>query len=197
MPIDQKAIKGEMNQLIAVRDFNGMIEKAGSIIDEHPSSYLGRWWMARTLTFMGRTDESLDWLMMAMRRADSDGEESRIASSMANVYNMMKQWEDSLNYSAIALKLNPKNVVGVIARSIALSATGKKNESTRLLDSNKRLYIDDYQRACVAAVKRNKSSMLEYLRKAVEGSPHSKVTVQYDPDFAPYRGDPEFREITA
>lgn len=197
MPIDQKAIKGEMTQLIAVRDFNGMIEKAGSIIDEHPSSYLGRWWMARTLNFMGRTDESLDWLMMAMRRADSDEEESRIASSMANVYNMMKQWEDSLNYSAIALELNPRNVVGIIARSIALSATGKKNESSRLLDSNKRLYVDDYQRACVAAVKRNKSSMLGYLRKAVEGSPHSKVTVQYDPDFAPYRRDPEFREITA
>jgi tetratricopeptide (TPR) repeat protein len=197
MLIDQKAIKGEMNQLIEVRDFNGMIEKAGSIIDEHPSSYLGRWWMSRALTFMRRTDEALDWLMMAMRRADSDGEESRIASSMANVYNVRKQWEDSLNYSAISLELDPRNVVGVIARSIALSATGKRNEASRLLDSNKRLYVDDYQRACVAAVKRDKPSMLEYLRNAMEGSPHSKVTVRYDPDFALYRRDPEFREITA
>lgn len=197
MLIDQKAIKGEMNQLIEVRDFNGMIEKAGSIIDEHPSSYLGRWWMSRALTFMGRTDEALDWLMMAMRRADSDGEESRIASSMANVYNVRKQWEDSLNYSAISLELDPRNVVGVIARSIALSATGKRNEASRLLDSNKRLYVDDYQRACVAAVKRDKPSMLEYLRNAMEGSPHRKVTVRYDPDFALYRRDPEFREITA
>ena len=196
MLIDQKAIKGEMNQLIEVRDFNGMIEKAGSIIDEHPSSYLGRWWMSRALIFMGRTDEALDWLMMAMRRADSDGEESRIASSMANVYNVRKQWEDSLNYSAISLELDPRNVVGVIARSIALSATGKRNEASRLLDSNKRLYVDDYQRACVAAVKRDKPSMLKYLRNAMEESPHSKVTVRYDPDFAPYRRDPEFREIT-
>jgi len=87
-------------------------------------------------------------------------------------------------------------VVGVIARSIALSATGKRDESSRLLDSNKRLYIDDYQQACVAAVRRDKAKMLEHLRKAVEGSPHSKITVQYDPDFAPYRRDPEFREIT-
>ena len=197
MPIDQKAIKWEMNQLIEVRDFNGMIEKAGSIIDEHPLSYLGRWWMSRALTFMGRTDEALDWLMMAMRRADSDREESRITSSMANVYNMRKQWEDSLNYSAISLELDPRNVVGVIARSIALSATGKRNEASRLLDSNKRLYVDDYQRACVAAVKRDKPSMLEYLRNAMKGSPHSKVTVRYDPDFALYRRDPEFREITA
>ena len=197
MPIDQKAIKVEMNQLIAVRDFNGMLAKAGNILDDHPSSYLGRWWMARTLTFMGRANEALDWLMMGMRKAESDEEESKIASSMANVYNVQNQWEDSLNYSAIALELDPRNVVGVIARSIALSATGKRDEASRLLDSNRKLYVDDYQKACVAAVKRKKAKMLEHLRKAVEGNPHSKVTVQYDPDFAPYRKDAEFRAITA
>ena len=197
MPIDMKAIGVEMNHLIAERDFNGMIDKAGSIIDEHPSSYLGRWWMARTLTFMGRTDEALDWLMEAMKKADSDEEESKISSSMANVYNVMKRWEDSLNYTSIALELNPRNVVGIIARSIALSAIGKRKEATRLLDSNQRLYVDDYQKACVAAVKRNKAKMLEHLRNAVEGTPHSKVTVQYDPDFAPYRGDSEFKGVTS
>ena len=195
MPIDMKVISSEMNQLIVKRDFNGMIDKAESLIDEQPSSYLGRWWMARTFTFMGRTEEALEWLMEAMKRADSDEEESKIASSMANVYNVMKRWEDSLNYTAIALELNSRNVVGVIARSIALSAMGKGKEASRLLDSNQRLYVDDYQRACVASVKRKKAKMLEHLRKAVEGKPHSKVTVQFDPDFAPYRGDPEFREI--
>ena len=197
MPIDLKAIGEDMNRLIAERDFNGMIDRAESIIDEQPSSYLGRWWRARTLTFMGRTDEAIDWLMEAMKRADSDEEESKISSSIANVYNVMKRWEDSLNYTAIALELDPKNVVGVIARSIALSAMGKGKEASRLLDSNQRLYADDYQRACVAAVKRDKIRMFEYLRKAVEGNPHSKVTVQYDPDFASYRGDSEFREITS
>jgi tetratricopeptide (TPR) repeat protein len=134
--------------------------------------------------------------MMAMRKADSDEEESKIASSMANIYNVRKQWEDSLKFTVIALELDPRNVVGVIARSIALSAMGKRDESSRLLDSNKRLYIDDYQQACVAAVRRDKAKMLEHLRKAVEGSPHSKITVQYDPDFAHYRRDPEFKEIT-
>ena len=96
MPIDQKAIKVEMNQLISVRDFNGMLKKAGNILDDHPSSYLGRWWMARILTFMGRTNEAHDWLMMGMRKAESDEEESKIASSMANIYNVQNQWEDSL-----------------------------------------------------------------------------------------------------
>lgn len=197
MPIDYNAIKGEMNQRIASRDFNGMYEKAGNILDDHPSSYLGKWWIARALTFMGRTDEALDWLMMAMRKADSDEEESKIASSMANIYNVRKQWEDSLKFTAIALELNPGNVVGVIARSIALSATGKRDEASRLLDSNKKLYVDDYQQACVAAVRRDKAKMFEHLRKAVDRNPHSKITIQYDPDFAPYTRDSEFREITS
>jgi tetratricopeptide (TPR) repeat protein len=195
MPIELKAITSEMNQLIAKRDFNEMIGKAESIIDEHPSSYLGWWWMGRTLTFMGRTEDALDWFMEAMKRADSTEEESKISSSMANVFNVMKRWDDALNYTSIALELNPSNVVAVIARGIALSATGNGQEASRLLDSNHRIYVDDYQRACVAAVKRNKVKMLDHLRKAVDGSPHSKVTVHYDPDFAPYRGDPEFREI--
>lgn len=197
MSIDVNATASEMNQLIAVRKFGEMIAKAESLVEEHPSSYLGRWWMARALTFMGRTDEALDWLMEAMKRADSDEEESKIASSMANVYNVRKQWEDSLNYTEITLELNPGNVVGVIARSIALSATGRRNEARKLLESNRRLYVDDYQKACVAAVKRDKAKMLEYLKKAVDGSPHSKVTVQFDPDFAHYRRDQDFKKITS
>jgi tetratricopeptide (TPR) repeat protein len=195
MPTDQ--VKTRMNALIAKRKFNEMISFADQLIQENQDSYLGRWWKARALTFKGDTDGALNWFMEAMKNAVSDDEESKIASSMANVYNIRKQWEDSLNYTAIALELNPENVVGVIARSIALTATGKKKAANKLLDSNQRLYEDDYQRACVAAVKKEKGKMVEYLRKTVEDSPHSKVTAQFDPDFALYRGDKEFRELVS
>ena len=195
MSLDQ--VKDKMNDYIAKRKFNEMIGYAEKLIQENPASYLGAWWKARTLTFMGDTDGALKWFMEAMKKAGSDEEESKISSSMANVYNVRKQWADALNYTEIALALNPKNVVGVIARSIALSATGKRNEARKLLDSNQKLYVEDYQKACVAAVKRNKKEMLDYLRKTVEQDPHSKVTVQYDPDFANYRGDPEFKKITS
>ncbi len=186
-----------MNDFIAKRRFNDMIDCAEQLIQENPDSYLGTWWKARTLTFIGDTDGALRWFMESMKKAESDEEESKISSSMANVYNVRKQWEDALNYSAIALVLNPKNVVGVIARSIALSATGKQNEAHNLLDSNEKLYREDYQKACVAAVKRDKRKMLEYLSKTVEKNPHSKITVQYDPDFANYRGDDEFKKLTS
>ena len=186
-----------MNGLIAKRSFDEMVEYADQLINESPRHYSGYWWMARASTFKRDTDGALHWFMEAMKRANSDEEESKIASSMANVYNILKRWDESQNYSAIALSLNPENVVGVIARSIALSASGKRDDANRLLNSNQKLYKDDYQKACVAAVKRNKKEMLEYLRKTVEENPHSKVTVQFDPDFAPYRGDSTFKEITS
>jgi tetratricopeptide (TPR) repeat protein len=195
MPQDQ--VQEKMNGYISQRKFNEMIGYAEEMIQENPGSYLGTWWKARALTFKGDSDGALLWFMESMKKAESDEEESKISSSMANVYNVRKQWEDSLNFTAIALELNPKNVVAVISRSIALSSSGRRSESSKLLDSNQKLFKDNYQKACVSAVKRDKQRMLEHLRKTVEETPHCKVTVQYDPDFANYRGDPEFKKLTA
>ncbi len=193
--MDKKAISEKMNLFIAARKFDEMIDYADVLIQENPKSYLGKWWKGRTLTFIGNTDYGLHWFIEAMKVAVDDMEESKIASSMANVYNVRKQWDESLNYTSIALELNPKNVVGVIARSIALMTTGRKKEALKLLDANKNLYVEDCQKACVAAIKKEKSKMLEYLKKTVAENPHSKVTVQYDPDFSMYRFDKEFRAI--
>ena len=187
--------KKRMNELIAQRNFNTMIDYAEELIQEIPRSYLGRWWKARALTFQGDTDGAIHWFMEALKNAKSDEEESKIASSIANVFNIRKQWVDSLHYTEIALELNSKNIVGVIARSIALKATGRPLEANRLLDSYERLYKDDYQRACVAAVKKDKGRMYMYLRNVLDDHPHSKISVQFDPDFALYREEKEFKEL--
>ena len=193
--LDAQKIGTDMNMLIAERRFNDIVKKAEQLIDEYPDSYLGRWWIARAYTLMGDTESALHWFMEAMKKAEDDYEESKISSSMANVYNIRKDWNQSLNYTEIALELNPENVVGVIARSIALMATGNRKEAYKLLDKNTKLYKEDYQKACVAAVKKDKEKMLEYLKKAISENPHNKITVQYDPDFALYHRDPDFRAL--
>jgi tetratricopeptide (TPR) repeat protein len=130
-----------------------------------------------------------------MKKAEDELEESKISSSIANVYNIRKDWEESLNYTDIALELNPENVVAIIARSIALMATGERKGANKLLDQNIGLFKNDYQKACVAAVKRDKQKMLEHLSKAIEENPHNKVTVLHDPDFSLYTRDLEFRAL--
>ena len=193
--LDAQKIGNDMNTLIAERRFNDIITGAEQLIEEYPESYLGRWWIARAYTLMGNTESSLHWFMEAMKKAEDDFEESKISSSMANVYNIKKEWDQSLNYTEIALELNPENVVGVIARSIALMATGKRKEAYKLLDKNTKLYKEDYQKACVAAVKKDKAKMLTYLKKSISENPHTRITVQYDPDFALYHRDPGFRAL--
>lgn len=192
---DESKITREMNTLIAERRFNEIIEKAETIIDEYPDSYLGRWWIARAYTLKGETEAALDWLMEAMKKADNELEESKISSSMANIHNIRKEWDESPNFTDIALELNPENVVAIIARSIALMATGKKNTANKLLDQNTRLFKEPYQKACVAAVKRDKQEMLEQLGIAFKQNPHNRVTVLQDPDFSLYTRDPEFRAL--
>ena len=193
--LDTQKIGTEMNILISEKRFNDILTNAEQLIEEYPESYLGRWWIARVYTLMGDTESALHWFIEAMKRAEDDHEESKISSSMANVYNIRKDWSQSLNYTEIALELNPENVVGVIARSIALMATGKRKEAYKLLDENTKLYKEDYQKACVAAVKKDKKKMLTYLKKAISENPHNKITVQYDPDFALYHRDPDFRAL--
>jgi tetratricopeptide (TPR) repeat protein len=144
---------------------------------------------------MGDTDTALEWFMEALKNAETEKEESKISSSMANVYNVRKEWQESLNYTDIALELNPNNVVAVIARSIALMAMGKRAEANRLLDQNNKLFKEEYPKACVAAVKRDKVTMLKHLANILLENPQNKVTVLCDPDFSLYWDDPDFRAL--
>ena len=193
--LDATKIATAMNGLIAERRFKELLERSELLIDEYPESYLGWWWKARACTFLGDNGAALHLFMEAMKRAEDDAEESKISSSIANVYNVLKNWEESLNYTDIALELNPDNVVAIIARSIALIATGKRGEAGKLLEKKKALFKEEYQKACAAAVLKNKKEMLEHLRNAVMENPYNRVTVLYDPDFALYRRDPDFLAV--
>ena len=194
MPEDSK-IHREMNNLIEKRRFQELVKKAEKYIDENPESYLGRWWKARALTFLGDTESALKWFVEAMKKAEDEYEESKISSSIANVYNIRKNWQQSLNYTEIALELNSENVVAIIARSIALMATGSKREALQLLEKNSKLFKNNYEKACVEAVRKNKGKMLTLLEKAIEENPHTRVTVLYDPEFELYRRDPDFQKL--
>lgn len=193
--LDESKVNQEINKLIAERRFKEIILKAEELTKEYPDSYLGDWWIARAYTFIGDNEAAIDSFIDAMKKAEDEYEESKISSSLANVYNIRKEWDQSLNYTDIALVLNPKNVVALIARSIALMATGEKTKATRLLDDNSKLFKEDYQKACVAAVKRDKHELMEKLANSIKSNPHQKVTVLYDPEFALYVKDPEFRAL--
>ena len=181
--------------LIAQEKFIELVEAAETIILEQPDDYLGYWWKGRALTFTGRTEDAIKSFTEALKHATNNKEESKIMSSISNIYNIQKKYDKTLQYTEIALELNPENVVAVIARSIALASTGKKNEARQLLDANRRLFKEDYQKACVYAVLREKEEALKYLSKTLESNPHNRVTVRFDPDFRLYLRDPEFIKL--
>ena len=197
MPPDSHLISQAMNTLIESEKFIELVEAAETIIHEHPDDYLGYWWKGRALTFIGRHDEAIKSFIESLKHATNDNEESKIMSSISNIYNIQRKYDKTLQYTEIALELNPNNVVAIIARSIALASTGKKREARQLLEDNKRLYEEDYQKACVHAVLKEKDEMLRFLSKAIESNPHNRVTVRFDPDFRLFHRDPEFIKLVS
>ncbi len=193
--LDTEQINNEMNKLIIDRRFQEIIKKSDEMIDAYPYSYLGRWWKARAYTFLGDTDKALHWFMEALKNTASEEEESRVCSSFANVYNIRKDWHNSLKYSEIALELNPNNPVAIITRSIALSATGKKQEAYQLINEHRGIFREEYEKACIAAVLSNKEEMLQHLRNSIIENPHHKITVLYDPEFEPYLKHNDFNKL--
>jgi tetratricopeptide (TPR) repeat protein len=193
--LDEVSINQEMNELLKVRGFTQMIKLAEQLIRKYPNSYLGMWWKAYTLTMLDDTETALSWFIEAIKKANNEKEESEISNSIASMYNIKRDWKQALNYAEISLELNPENVNATIEKSISLLATGKKSEAYNLLEDNKNLYKDYFQKARVSAIKKNKKKMLNYLHQAIVNNPHYRVIVQFDPAFFLYRRDPELQEL--
>ena len=172
-----------------------MIKLAEQLSRKYPNSYLGMWWKACTLTMLGDTETALHWFIEAIKKANNEKEESEISNSIASMYNIKRDWKQALNYAEISLELNPENLAAIITKSIALIATGKKNQAYHLIENNKHLYKDNFQKARVAAIQKDKKKMLKYLNQAIGNNPHYRVTVQFDPAFSLYRSDSEFQEL--
>ena len=184
-----------LNNLIWQGDFHSLLMEAEAMVDEEPDNYIGYWWRGRALTLQGRLDEAVKAFYDAVKHADDDLEESRIMASLANVFNVRKEYDMALDYADIALELNSENPVAVLTRGVALAATGDKRKASEHLSSSWGILKDSYERACGYAVTGQKENMLEALREDLAVNPHHRVTVLHDPEFRPYLRSPDFRAL--
>ena len=175
-------IREQMHRLIQEKDFHTLHDKSLEMIKENPSDYEGYWWRGISLTLIGRYPEAIKVLHEALKHADSEDEESKIMSSLAKVFILQKKFEKARDYTLVSLELNPRNNEAILMRSITYAATGRKNESQKLLEKNLSKF-DHYELAAAYALMKNKQQMLESLRKSFEEEPYRKTTVLYDPEF--------------
>ena len=195
MRSESEETRKNLNNLIGLGDFHSLLREAEAMVDEEPDNYIGYWWRGRALTLQGRLDEAVKAHYDAVKHADDDHEESRIMASLANVFNVRKESDLALDYADIALELNSENPVAVLARGVALTATGKKREASEHLSSSWGKLRDSYEQACGYAVMGQKTKMLEALRDDLAVNPHHRVTVLHDPEFRPYFRSTDFRAL--
>jgi len=193
MRSESEETRKNFNNLIGLGDFHSLLREAEAMVEEEPDNYVGYWWRGRALTLQGKLDEAVKAFYDAVKRADDEHEEARIMASLANVFNIKKDYDAALNYSEIALELNPGNPVAVLARGVALAATGRKREASEHISSCWGKLRDSYERACGYAVTGQKTKMLEALKEDLADNPHHRVTILHDPEFRPYLRSPELR----
>ena len=195
MRSESEETRSSLNHLIEAGDFHSLLMEAEAMVDAEADSYVGYWWRGRALTLQGRLDEAVKAFYDAVKHADDDHEESRIMASLANVFNMRGDYDMGLDYSEVALELDPGNPGAVLARVVALAATGREKEASEHLHSRWGRLRDGYERACGYAVTGQRAKMLEALREDLSINPHHRVTVLHDPEFRPYLRSPELRAL--
>jgi tetratricopeptide (TPR) repeat protein len=184
-----------MNSLIGSSDFASLLREADAVTDAEPDSYIGYWWLGRALTLQGRLDEAVRAFYDSIKHAEDDDEESRIMANLASVFNAKKEYDVALDYSEIALELNPGNPAAVLALGVALAATGNKRAASDHISANWGKLRDGYQRACGYAIMGQKDKMLEVLKEDLVDNPHHRVMALLDPEFRPYIFNHEFRAL--
>ena len=181
--------------IISKGDFELLLIRAEEMVKAEPNSYLGYWWRGRALSFQGRYDEAVKAFYDSVKHSNTDKEESMIIACIANLFNIKKDYCMALEYSNIALELDPDNPTAILSKGVALIATGMKREASEHISLNWGKLVDGYQRAKGYALTGQKSKMMDALKDDLAKNPHHRIAVYHDPEFRPYLRDPSLRSI--
>ena len=127
--------------------------------------------------------------------AERSKAQDRIFSNRSNAHLIAGNWKEALSDVEKALQIDPEDSVAVLNKCIALKKLGREEEAKDIIQGILPEIEEDYYRACAFAVLGEKKKMLKELEVAIEEDSGKRVDAKFDPDFADYRDDPDFRKL--
>ncbi|MGD8506892.1 MAG: SIR2 family protein, partial [Candidatus Bathyarchaeota archaeon] len=193
-PGDRTAIEGIFNSYLFSENFDKAIETSEKLIKMYPKEARGYHLKSVPLIYLNRVKDTIQVLNEAVKLADHHVEEANILISLSNAHLVSGNWQEALSATEKSLQ---KNVFygAKINKSLALKKLGKEDEAFKIIQDTLPEILNKYGRACAYAVLGDKSKMLRELKAAISENLENRVSAKFDPDFADYREDPDFRKL--
>jgi NAD-dependent SIR2 family protein deacetylase len=158
-----------------------------------PNSYIG-YWVKGSVVARTAPNEAIAVLTEALKHAEKPSERAILLTSRSNVYLITGKWEEALSDAQESLQILPRPAT-TINKCIALKRLGRESEAISLLKEILASLEHKYLRAGAFAQLGDKGNMLKELEAAIKEDRSRGVSAKYDPDFADYREDPDFRAL--
>jgi len=160
---------------------------------------------AQALLELGRTQFNSRNYLMALEHFDralqTDPTFTRALVAKAHALKMLGKPEETLRVCDEIIAREPEYATAHSTRGSALQALGRTAEARTSYERAVTLAPGDalalYNFACFWALERDPEKCRDYLARAIALEPGRNVRAAIDPDFARYREEPWFQELTA
>jgi len=180
----------------AIEKFDKALKMSERMIQSAPTDYEGYWRKGHSLVYLGKLKEAITSSNEALKyTAEKSSEQGIVLTARSNARLLVGDWEKALSDAEAALQISPERHAATANKCIALKKLNRTGEANQILKDVLTKTEDKYYRAGAFAVLGEKGNMLKELAVAIEEDSRNRVNAKFDPDFADYRDDPDFRKL--
>jgi len=180
---------------IWLENFDKALETSENMVRQYPSNFIGYQSKGDSLVYLNRLEDALANYSQALSFTKRPVQIADILISRSNALLITGKWGEALLDVERALQIEPKNEAGIINKCIALKKLGRKEEAVKIIQGILPKLKNKYSRSCAFTVLGDKKNMLKELKMAIDKDSRNRVNAKFDPDFADYKEDPDFRRL--
>ena len=194
-PDDLMIMERMIDSYCAIEKFDKSLEISERMIQCAPTDYRGYDRKGISLVYLGKLKDAIASYDEALKYTAKKSQQETVFVSMANARLLAGDWDGALSDTESALKIVPESSAATINKCIALKKLDRADEANQILKDFLTKAENKYYRANALAVLGDKENMLKELAVAIEEDSRNRVNAKFDPDFADYREDTDFRKL--
>lgn len=176
-------------------DFDKALETSENMVRQDPNNFMGYGSKGISLVHLNRLKDALANYTQALSLTNRPRQIISILTGRSNALLITGKWGEALSDAKRALQIGTESKAVIINKCIALKKLDRKEEATKIIQDILPKLKNKYLRSSAFTVLGDKKNMLMELKMAIDEDSGNGVMAKFDPDFADYREDPDFRKL--